>query len=70
MVCRHITLALIDFYYTHLTFIDVIWVLDSGRPTVTVNGVSTLAFASPGGPKLVGILAHNASICTDMPPLV
>lgn len=53
-----------------LMSIDIIWVLDSGRPTVTVNGVSTLALASEGGPKLVGILAHNASICTDASPLV
>lgn len=41
---------------------DVIWVLDTGRPLVTVDGVTKLALASVGGPKLVGILAHNGSI--------
>lgn len=29
---------------------------------VTVDGVTQLALASVGGPKLVGILAHNGSI--------
>lgn len=40
----------------------MIWVLDTGRPLVTVDGVTQLAYASVGGPKLVGILAHNGSI--------
>ncbi|RFU23682.1 hypothetical protein B7463_g12657, partial [Scytalidium lignicola] len=34
---------------------DRLWVLDTGRPTVNQTGTPSIAYAAPGGPKLVAI---------------
>lgn len=40
---------------------DMLWVLDTGRATVNETGTPVIAYATPGGPKLVAInLTTNA----------
>ncbi|KAH8810870.1 major royal jelly protein-domain-containing protein [Xylogone sp. PMI_703] len=41
---------------------DRLWVLDTGRPTVNQTGTPAIAYAAPGGPKLVAINLTTNSI--------
>ena len=41
---------------------ETLWILDTGRPTVTIDGVSTMLYGVPGGPKLLGLNIANNSI--------
>ncbi|KAF2089705.1 hypothetical protein K490DRAFT_37185 [Saccharata proteae CBS 121410] len=42
---------------------ETLWVLDTGRPSITdANGVTTMPYAQPGGPKVVAISLTNDTV--------
>lgn len=41
---------------------ETLWVLDTGRPTITQDGVTSVPYAVPGGPKVVAINLSNDTI--------
>ncbi|CZT05549.1 uncharacterized protein RCO7_08440 [Rhynchosporium graminicola] len=51
---------------------DTLWVLDTGRPSITESQSPTMPYAAPGGPKLISINLSNNSISRTytLPPSV
>ncbi|KAI1451765.1 major royal jelly protein-domain-containing protein [Annulohypoxylon moriforme] len=52
---------------------DTLWVLDTGRPTISQSeGVSSMPYAAPGGPKLVAIdlVTNRIRKTYTLPPAV
>ncbi|KAH5196989.1 hypothetical protein HBI25_139960 [Parastagonospora nodorum] len=41
---------------------ETLWVVDTGRPTITSDAGPSMPYAQPGGPKIVGISLKNDSV--------
>lgn len=41
---------------------ETLWVLDTGRPTISQDGVNVVPYAVPGGPKVIAIDLSNDTI--------
>jgi hypothetical protein len=41
---------------------ETLWVVDTGRPTITGGSGPTMPYAQPGGPKIIGISLANDTV--------